>query len=871
MIVRSSITGYVWSLAAVAAMVGARLLLDPLLGDELPFITLYLAVAFATRYGGRGPGLLAVAAGAAASAYFLLAPRGTFSVRPPEHQVGLVVFAFVSLALIALVESLRNATRRADEHSTLLQTTLASIGDAVITTDTESRITSMNPVAESLTGWTAAEATGRPLEAVFRIVDETTREPVGSPVTRSLHEGVIVALANPTVLIAKDGTERPIDDSAAPIRDQEGAVLGCVLVFRDVSERRRTERELRDFFDNATVGLHWVGPQGTILRVNQAELELLGYRREEYIGRNIAEFHADADVIDDILRRLGGGEALHDRPARLRCKDGSIRDVLISSSALFENGKFVHTRCFTRDVTERKAAEERTRRNTEEIETLLDTLPIGVFITRDFGGREITGNRAAHELLRTSKKNLSLTAPAEKRPTHFRVYKHGVEVPAGDQPVQRAARGEPVRNEELDDVFDDGTVVHTVVSAAPLYDENGRVRGAVATVLDVTDRKQAEERLKEADRRKDEFLATLAHELRNPLAPIKNSLELMKRAGGDPELIEQARAMVERQIGQMVRLVDDLLDVSRITLNKLELRIEPVELASIVHHAVEACRPDYERAGHHLTVTLPPDPIYLDADATRLAQVFGNLLTNAGKYTEPGGRIALTAERHEGDVQVTIKDSGVGIPADMLPKVFDLFTQVDRTLERAGGGLGIGLSLVQRLVAMHRGTVTARSEGPGRGSEFIVRLPALAEPPNTLPGSEGAGVPAASKARRILIVDDNRDSADSLAILLRFAGHDTETAYDGVEGIEKAGSFRPDALLLDIGMPKLNGYDACRLIRERPWGKAIVLVALTGWGQAEDRRRSDEAGFDGHMVKPVDPIALVALLDSVPQPVPSVD
>jgi signal transduction histidine kinase len=381
--------------------------------------------------------------------------------------------------------------------------------------------------------------------------------------------------------------------------------------------------------------------------------------------------------------------------------------------------------------------------------------------------------------------------------------------------------------------------------------------------------RKSEEVLKDADQRKDEFLATLAHELRNPLAPVRNSLELMKRANGNTALIDQVRSTMERQISHMVRLIDDLLDVSRITRNRLELKLEQVELANVLHDAVEACRPHCERAGHALTIVLPPEPIYLRADPTRLVQIFGNLLTNACKYTKPGGHIWLTAARQGNEVIVSVKDTGIGIPPVMLPKVFDLFTQIDNSLERSAGGLGIGLSLAKRLTEMHEGNVTAHSEGQDQGSEFIVRLP-ISSGVSSSEASSAVAMsappqPAADKsrsagARRILVVDDTRDSADSLAMLLKITGHETQTAHNGLEAIEKAESYRPNVILLDIGMPKMNGYDACRAIRGQPWGQDIKMIALTGWGQEEDRRKSKDAGFDGHLVKPVDISALLALL-----------
>ncbi|HWG42501.1 MAG TPA: ATP-binding protein [Gemmataceae bacterium] len=406
----------------------------------------------------------------------------------------------------------------------------------------------------------------------------------------------------------------------------------------------------------------------------------------------------------------------------------------------------------------------------------------------------------------------------------------------------------------------DGSRRTALAHANPLHDESGKIVGAVNILVDITDRKRTEEEVREASRRKSEFLAMLAHELRNPLAPIRNGLQILRLAGNNSAAAAEARSMMERQFGQMVRLIDDLLDLSRITKGKIELRKQELDLAGAVQDAVETSRPLIEASGHQLTVTLPPGPVYVDGDRTRLAQVFANLLNNSAKYTPPGGRISLTVERHGSDVVVTVKDSGVGISAEMLPKIFDMFTQVDRSLERAQGGLGIGLSLVRGLVEMHGGRVEAHSEGHGKGSEFLVRLPVLLSPHRNHQQHGEGHSPHCSSAYRILVVDDNKDSAISLAMMLKIMGHDTRTVHDGLAAVEAATAFRPDVMLLDLGLPKLSGYEVCRRIREQPWGEGVVLIAQTGWGQEEDKCRSKEAGFNFHMVKPIDPDALEKLL-----------
>lgn len=405
----------------------------------------------------------------------------------------------------------------------------------------------------------------------------------------------------------------------------------------------------------------------------------------------------------------------------------------------------------------------------------------------------------------------------------------------------------------------DGSRRTALAHANPFRDERGTLTGAVNILVDITDRKRSEDALREADRRKDEFLAILAHELRNPLAPMRNALQLLRLGAGHEETLEQARDMMERQLKQMVRLVDDLTDASRITRNKLVLRKERVELASVVHSAVESIRPLVEQCGHQLSIIMPPQPIFLHADPVRLAQVFCNLLSNAAKYTERGGHIWVSAAREGDELVVMVRDTGIGIPASELGEIFEPFKQLDRSLERAQGGLGIGLSLARGLVEMHGGRLAARSDGPGNGSEFSVTLPLLAEGTSPEPQTSGLKPQMSSKCR-ILVVDDNEDTAASLAIMLDFMGHHTCVAHDGVAAVEAAQEFQPEVVLLDIGMPKLNGYDAARKIRGQSWGQTMFLIAMTGWGQDEDKHRSACAGFNLHMTKPVDPGALENLL-----------
>lgn len=679
----------------------------------------------------------------------------------------------------------------------------------------------------------------------------------------------------------------------------DGRLQGIV---RDITARkeaeaalRKSERDLADFFDSAAIGLHWVGADGIILRVNQAELDMLGYTREEYLGRHIADFHADRAVIDDILARLTSGERIHDYPARLRCKDGSIRDVLITSSGLFEDGRFIHTRCFTSDVTARKQAEQQLAAELEATKRL-HALSIRLGSAEDLtiALQDVLDNAIAScgadfgyvQVYNPEREKLELVVQTGL--AEFVDYFRSVGTGDGSACARALLSGERI---VVPDVNADPQFVPRELAAAagfravqstPLKTHDGRTIGMLSThfrkphrpsdrderlldlyarhAADLIERFRFEHALKEADRRKDEFLATLAHELRNPLAPISNGLQLIRLAKNDPKALNEATTIMERQVQQMVRLVDDLLDVARISSNKLELRREMVSLAEIVNSAIETSRPVIERASHQLQISLPEEPITLNADPIRLAQALSNLLNNAAKYSQPNSRISLTATQADGELIVKIRDMGIGIDSDKLQRIFEMFVQVEPSRERAYGGLGIGLTLVQRLIEMHGGRIEAHSDGVGQGSEFVIRLPVAAPIPADTPVPENERSAPAKVRQRILVVDDNVDAVESMAMALELLGHEVATAHDGVEAIAVAKLLQPDLAFLDLGMPKLNGYETARQIRQQPWGQRMVLVALTGWGQEEDRRRTLEAGFNRHIVKPIDFLCLEQLV-----------
>ena len=420
----------------------------------------------------------------------------------------------------------------------------------------------------------------------------------------------------------------------------------------------------------------------------------------------------------------------------------------------------------------------------------------------------------------------------------------------------------------------DGAVRPVVASARQLRNADGTARVNRVALFDSTDRrkyerelvhahKQAEQSARElanANRQKTEFIAMLAHELRSPLAPVRNALEVLRQSKNDERVVNRTTGIMHRQVGQIVRLVEDLFDVSRVGQDKLSLRRVPVDLGSVIHHAAEASAPLLEESGIAYRAQLPDNPIYVEADAARLVQVVGNILNNAAKFTPRGGSVSLTVERVGDAALIRIRDTGIGIAAEALPHIFDMFMQAEGTIE-SRSGLGIGLTLAKSLVDRHDGTISVHSEGPGLGTEFVVRLPALTQAPESVSkamiriSSDTAAVP-----RRVLVVDDNRDSADVMALLLQFAGHKVLVAYDGAQALDACTSFEPEVVLLDIGLPILDGYEVARQIRARP-GRQPLLVALTGWGELENRRRSQAAGFDAHLVKPVDRDTLMKLID----------
>ena len=659
--------------------------------------------------------------------------------------------------------------------------------------------------------------------------------------------------------LRKDGEVVWVHVTGDVVRDGEGHPVRAFAVIQDITERKRaedqlgqTQKMLFELVERCPFGIYIVDSRFRIAHMNAGSQTGAFVNVHPVIGRDFAEAMrilwpepVAAEIIAHFRHTLETGEPYYSREfIRPRDDTGVVEAYEWELHRLTLPGDQYGVVCYYFDSTELREIEMALRRQKEETEELLLIMPAAVWIAHDPECRVVTGNAYAQRLLPQAAKVRRESGSDE------------------DLLQSTIATGVPLTNYEYQLELTDGRMIDLLGSTIPLFDERGRVRGAIAACLDITALKQAQQALRDAARRKDEFLALLAHELRNPLAPVRNAVKILRLKGPSVSELDWARDVIDRQVQHMTRLIDDLLDVSRISQGKIRLKREHVELTNIVQRAVEASRPLIERHGHELVVDVPPRPAYLHADATRLVQVLCNLLDNAAKYSEHGGRIVLTAARHGREAVVTVRDFGIGLAPDLLPKVFDMFAQAEVSSDKSQGGLGLGLTLVKRFVEMHGGQVEARSEGPGKGSEFAFRLPLLEAPSMARQSARGRGGPLPPFSTRIVVVDDNRDAADSLAMMLRLMGNEVRTAYDGPGAVTLAAQFRPDVVLLDIGLPEMNGYDTARAIRTDQRGKSMVLVAVTGWGQEDDLRRSKDAGFDHHLVKPVDPDALLDLLAS---------
>ncbi|MCM5679713.1 PAS domain S-box protein [Schlegelella sp. S2-27] len=781
------------------------------------------------------------------------------------------------VALEAAHAEAEHRAREAEQAKALLQTIFDNLPEGIVWVGGAPHypVLANSRFGRELIGVPAGTEGERSVHGEYVVLAPDGSRPLSTeelPLYRASRHGERVN--NEELLVQRaDGSRVSVLVDAAPIRDAGGAILGAVNCWRDITERKRAEaaqhrsaERFRSLVMATTAIVYTTDPGGSFAAPQSSWQAYTGQPWEAHCGWGwLDAIHPDdrSRVQQAWQQALASGQPyevearlwhapceahryVHGRAVPVHDHAGDVREWMATCS----------------DIHDRRQALEALRQSEERFRLMVESAKDYAIFTLDAEGRVTAWNSGGRHLLGYEDAEILgqhagiLYTPEDRADSAF------------EREIDKA-RGEGQAEDERWHVRRDGSRFYASGLLMPLR-AGGEERGFLKIMRDVTEAMRSRamlERqaaaLQEADQRKDEFLATLAHELRNPLAPLRNCLEIMRLAGDDAQAAARARSVMERQLRQMVRLIDDLLDVSRISRGKIKLRVARVELAAALRDAVETSRPLIEEAGHHLEVVLPDQALFVDADQTRLAQVVSNLLNNAAKYTETGGRIALQVRRDDNEAVVTVRDDGMGIAEPLLPRLFEMFSQGDRSIERAKGGLGIGLALVKRLVDMHGGSVEAHSAGPGLGSEFTVRLP-LAPLPSAGLAPVRHGPAGTAGRRRVLVVDDNKDAALSLAMMLQMLGNETRTAHDGVEALSVAAGFRPEVILLDIGMPRLNGYDTARQMRQEPWGRHVLLVALTGWGQEEDRRRSREAGFDHHLVKPVDPAALERLLHEDP-------
>jgi len=864
-------------------------------------------------YGGLGPGLLATLLCGLANQYILTGPNFAFTDFDMADWKRLTLFLITGGILTWLIETTRIARQRGearareDEQKRIefeaqiaererarvererliaeleterarLKAIVEHIPAGVILAEAPSgRIVMVNPQMERIIGrpmvlspdiesyreWLTYEVNERPVEGRESVLARTLQGEVVASREILFHRG--------------DGVKAWVRVSGAPIRDAGGKIVGGVDLITDIDAEMRACEALRVNQErlnlaqkSARLGsFEWNIQTGEVIWSEETEA-LYGLPPGGFSG----DYEAWAKLVHPedrphaeqaVRRALVDGE--YNAEWRVIWPDGSIHWIITRGKVFFDDaGRPLRLIGVDIDITERKRAKEKLRESEQRLEIALEAAKLGS-CHLDFGANELTSSAAC-------KANFG------RGPDDHFTYEDLIEMIHPDdrervlEHIQQTIKNREGYQDEYRVIWPDGSIHWIAARSRRVYGADGQPLYCDGVTLDLTEHKQMEESLRrqtealrEADRRKDDFLATLAHELRNPLAPLRNAVQILSLRGDDPAVVAQTNELMDRQIQQMVRLVDDLLEVSRIGQGKISLQKAPVDLAEVVATAVETSRPLIESHRHKLTVLLPDRPVRVEADAARLAQVLSNLLNNAAKYTEDGGCIELIAQRGPKEAVLRVRDNGVGIAPEELPQVFDMFMQVESSTDRSQGGLGIGLTLVRRLVEMHGGKIEARSAGLGKGSEFLVRLPALTEPASesVRKPAEDSPTQAPGSLRRVLIVDDNADSAESMALLLRLDGHEVRLAYDGQSALEEAHAFRPDVMFLDLNLPKMDGYEVARRLRREPAMRDMTLVAMTGYGQEEDRQRTQEAGFQLHLVKPVDFTKVEELLSSPPE------
>lgn len=755
---------------------------------------------------------------------------------------------------------------------------LASIGDAVIATDHQGRVLFLNHVAEALTGWSNAEGHGRGLGEVFSIVNELTREPVENPVERVLATGQTVGLANRTVLVGRDLRERPIDDSAAPIKDEQGRVAGVILVFRDVSEMRRADllnARLAAIIESSDDIIASKNLDGIITSWNKGAERILGYSAEEVIGNHVSML-TPPEAIEDaerILGRIRRGEKVDHYLTKRRRKDGTIIDVSLTVSPICSaDGRIIGASKVGRDVTDQRKAQVVNERLAAIVESSDD-----IIASKDLDGVITSWNRGAERILGYAAEeiigeHISILLPPEQ---------------AEDMPriLERIRRGEKVDHYQTKRRRKDGRIIDVSLTVSPIRDASGSVIGASKIGRDITAERQAREEREQllqaaetaradaeaANRLKDEFLATLSHELRTPLNAILGWARILSAGPVEPEDLKEGLDVIERNAKMQAKIIEDLLDISRIISGNMRLDVQRVNVKAVIGEAIAVVTPAAEAKGVRLKGVLDPLAGPVSGDPARLQQVVWNLLTNAVKFTPKGGQVQVLLERVNSHIEISVIDSGVGISPEFLPHIFERFRQADASTTRRHGGLGLGLAIVKQLTELHGGTVRAKSPGEGQGATFVVSLPIAVvhevraekvRPKDQEPAEFDCSEQSLSGIR-VLVVDDETDARRLVRRVLTDCGAEVAIAESVAEAVRLVETFGPHILVSDVGMPDEDGYDLIRRVRSRVAAKTLPAVALTAFARSEDRRRALLAGFQTHVPKPVDPAELVAVVASL--------
>ncbi|MCL7422947.1 MAG: PAS domain S-box protein [Methylobacter sp.] len=839
---------------------------------SLMWLLLYPAVFFSAWIGGFWGGITSTVIAAMSGLYFFAPPYEAWHVQELQHSYSILIFTVMGILISITHEKLKRS-----------QIALQKSNDSKMKTNHERLMLTLDSIHAGLWEWdvqTNQIFWSEGLQLMYGLHPDTPpsydnwlasvhgddRVPVVARLNDVVSRGREINLEW-RVANLPDNQERWIMSNGQPIFDDQGNLILYRGIVLDITQRKRQEQILKERKQRLDFALSTLeaGAWELNLQNHTAQRTLLhdqifGYQEllpewtfEQFIQHVLPE---DRDRVSQ--RFTTALQTLNDWSfeCRIRRADGNIRWIYAKGRLKQDpQGRPVSMTGIVQDITERKLAAESLARTHALLDALMRQAPIGfAYFDRELRYVLINDSLAAINGL-----------PAE---AHIGKRVHDIVptlVSTAESVIARIlATGEPVKDCEFsgETLLTPGVTRYWNESWYPLYDSAGEITGFGAMVEDITERKCAENKLKEIDRRKDEFLAMLAHELRNPLAPISNAARIMKCSKLDEARLAWCRDVIDRQVEQLVRLVDDLLDVSRISRGKIELKKDMLEVSAVIQRAVETSQPLMEARRHAFSVQLPPEPVYIEGDLVRLSQVVSNLLNNAAKYTGAGGHITLSAETVDDDILIRVRDSGRGIDPSVLPNLFQLFYQVDSTIDRAEGGLGIGLALVKSLVAMHGGEVWATSAGRNQGSEFVVRLPAL-PPASKIPASLPKELVPAHDPLRILVVDDNRDAAQTLSLLLTGEGHTVQLTYDGLTGLQAALTDPPQVMLLDIGLPGMDGYTVARTLRRHPGLDMTHLVALSGYGREVDRERAQAAGFNNYLTKPVNFDELQAVLSEL--------